>query len=177
MLPFALCFLLLLQNLFWLLGLLLEEAEGSAPAHTAERSQHPFPVHPLLHHRDQLQQLHSPQQPCCTEKEGLSPLRFPFSSSSFIPQPLPPAKSSNIHEIAEKYSVSSARKSILPLEWTSLLRDGAQRVPDSRTGMKIWGRGRDRANWWKPSWTWLYTLHLSHCVPRSIAKSETFSQM
>lgn len=69
-------------------------SKGSPPAHRAEKSSHPSPSAPLAAPQGPLQQLHSHQQPCCTEKQSLSPFMFPFSSSSFIPQPLPAAKSS-----------------------------------------------------------------------------------
>lgn len=93
-LAFALCFLLVLQNLCWLLGLVLEQARAHHQ-HTEQRNPPTHPLlHPLLHHRDH-----------CSSSTAISSfaaLRSKVSvhscshssSSSFIPQPLPAAKSS-----------------------------------------------------------------------------------
>lgn len=122
-LPFALCFLLFLQNLFQLPGLWLEETEGSPPAHTAERSHHPFSSPPLAAPQGPLRQLHSHWQLCCTEKEGLSPLMFPFFSFFLHTSTTPSRKvlslsssacqvlwwTYSIDKVAEKYSVLQGR--------------------------------------------------------------------
>lgn len=173
-------------------------SKGSPPAHRAEKSSHPSPSAPLAAPQGPLQQLHSHQQLCCTEKQSVSPFMFPFFLLFLHTSTTPSCKILSLsssaclwwtyctREIAEKYSVSFARKSLLPLEWTNLLQDGVQRAlwswgqsphePSSRTGMKILGRSRNRANCWKPSETW-FNLACKPLCPEFIAKSETFSQI
>lgn len=96
-------------------------------------------------HQQHTQQ-RDPTTPCCTtettpaapegttEKQGLSPVMFPFflfflhTSTTVTCKVLSLSSSAgqvlwwiyNIHKIAEKYSVRFARKSLLSLEWTNV---------------------------------------------------------
>lgn len=192
-LAFALCFLLVL---FWLLGLVLEEA-GAHHQHTQQRNPpiHPL-LHPLLHHRDHCSS--------STATSSLAALRSKVSahscshssSSSFIPQPLPAAKSS---PFPPQLAFGQLTVLIKLQKNTQLVLQGrvfchlseqiyckmgskepsgheARALTSQAAGLgwKYWGEaetGQTAGSLLRPG----FTLHINHCVQRSIAKSDTLS--